>query len=159
LARTIPHPRYLGVSDRSNISSPTSAPLGTSNEFFPPYYFPLTLVLPQVFACLKVGAGKGNSTARGHPAVAPRIWRVRPRQCRTRRTRGTSLIHSSQSTHLHVIEQAVTGKEVIFGYDTSGRPGFYMFPSRQNTDDPTRQIQFVVWMLERCNDLMGPGVE
>ena len=34
-----------------------------------------------------------------------------------------------------------------------------MFPSRQNTDDLIRQIQFTVWMLERALDLMGPGVE
>lgn len=34
-----------------------------------------------------------------------------------------------------------------------------MIPSRQNTDDATRQIQFAFWMAERCVDLMGPGVE
>ena len=34
-----------------------------------------------------------------------------------------------------------------------------MFPSRQNTDEPTRQIQYTVWMLERAIDLTGPGVE
>jgi hypothetical protein len=40
-----------------------------------------------------------------------------------------------------------------------------MIPSRQNTkepDDPKTpnpQIHFVVWMLERGIDLMGPGVE
>lgn len=55
--------------------------------------------------------------------------------------------------------QAVTGKEILFGFDLKNRPGFYMFPSRQNTEEPTRQIQFAVWMLERCIDLMGPGVE
>lgn len=31
-------------------------------------------------------------------------------------------------------------------------------PSRQNTNEQTRQIQFTVWMLERCVDLMDPGV-
>ncbi|KAF9516938.1 hypothetical protein BS47DRAFT_584425 [Hydnum rufescens UP504] len=34
-----------------------------------------------------------------------------------------------------------------------------MLPSRQNTDDPVRQLQYTVWTLERCIDLMGPGVE
>jgi hypothetical protein len=40
-----------------------------------------------------------------------------------------------------------------------------MIPSRQNTkepDDPNvpnPQIHFVVWMLERAIDKMGPGVE
>ncbi|KAF8349173.1 CRAL-TRIO domain-containing protein, partial [Amanita rubescens] len=62
-------------------------------------------------------------------------------------------------TPQHIEPEAVTGKEVVYGYDTGGRPAFYMFPSRQNTDEPTRQIQFAVWMLERCIDLMRPDVE
>ncbi|KAG6901794.1 hypothetical protein C0995_007820 [Termitomyces sp. Mi166 len=59
----------------------------------------------------------------------------------------------------HVEPEAITGKQVLFGYDVRGRPGLYLFPSRQNTDGPERQIQFTVWMLERTIDLMGPGVE
>ncbi|GLB40416.1 putative CRAL TRIO domain-containing protein [Lyophyllum shimeji] len=59
----------------------------------------------------------------------------------------------------HVEPEAVTGKQVLFGYDVRGRPGLYLFPSRQNTEEPVRQIQFTVWMLERTVDLMGPGVE
>ncbi|KAG6909051.1 hypothetical protein DXG01_002203 [Tephrocybe rancida] len=59
----------------------------------------------------------------------------------------------------HVEPEAVTGKQVLFGYDVRGRPGLYLFPSRQNTEEPTRQIQFTVWMLERTIDLMNPGVE
>ncbi|KAI6024974.1 hypothetical protein PISMIDRAFT_90130 [Pisolithus microcarpus 441] len=55
--------------------------------------------------------------------------------------------------------EAVTGKEFLFGYDTCGRPGLYMCPSKQNTEEGPRQIQFVVWVLERAIDLMGPGVE
>ncbi|KIJ95784.1 hypothetical protein K443DRAFT_682763 [Laccaria amethystina LaAM-08-1] len=59
----------------------------------------------------------------------------------------------------HVEPEAVTGKEILFGYDVKGKPAFYMIPSRQNTEEPTRQIQFAVWMLERGVDLMEPGVE
>ncbi|KAH8117999.1 CRAL/TRIO domain-containing protein [Phellopilus nigrolimitatus] len=59
----------------------------------------------------------------------------------------------------HVEPEAVTGKEVLFGFDTKGRPGFYMIPSRQNTTETPRQLQYAVWMMERCIDLMGPGVE
>ncbi|RDB26323.1 CRAL-TRIO domain-containing protein C23B6.04c [Hypsizygus marmoreus] len=62
-------------------------------------------------------------------------------------------------TASHVEPEAVTGKEILFGYDVRGRPAFYMFPSRQNTNEATRQIQFAVWMLERSIDLMAPGVE
>ncbi|KAF9243498.1 CRAL TRIO domain-containing protein [Melanogaster broomeanus] len=59
----------------------------------------------------------------------------------------------------HVEPEALTGKEFLFGYDTRGRPALYMCPSRQNTEESPRQIHFVVWMLERATDLMGPGVE
>ncbi|KAG6842317.1 hypothetical protein C0991_010605 [Blastosporella zonata] len=59
----------------------------------------------------------------------------------------------------HVEPEAVTGKQVVFGYDVRGRPGLYLFPSRQNTDEPKRQIEFTVWMLERTIDLMNPGAE
>ncbi|KLO17413.1 CRAL/TRIO domain-containing protein, partial [Schizopora paradoxa] len=55
--------------------------------------------------------------------------------------------------------ESVTGKEIIFGFDVQGRPATYMIPSRQNTSEPPRQLQFAVWMLERAVDLMGPGVE
>jgi hypothetical protein len=34
-----------------------------------------------------------------------------------------------------------------------------MIPSRQNTTEGPRQVQYTVYMLERCIDLMGPGVE
>ncbi|EDR09805.1 uncharacterized protein LACBIDRAFT_152940, partial [Laccaria bicolor S238N-H82] len=59
----------------------------------------------------------------------------------------------------HVEPEVFTGKEILFGYDVKGKPAFYMVPSRQNTTEPTRQIQFAVWMLERGVDLMEPGVE
>ncbi|KAI9512092.1 CRAL/TRIO domain-containing protein [Russula earlei] len=55
--------------------------------------------------------------------------------------------------------EAVTGKEIVFGYDTLRRPALYMIPSRQNTEESPRQIQFAIWMLERALDLTGPGVE
>ncbi|KAI6042522.1 CRAL TRIO domain-containing protein [Pisolithus marmoratus] len=55
--------------------------------------------------------------------------------------------------------EAVTGKQFLFGYDTRGRPALHICPSKRNTEDGPRQIQFVVWMLERSIDLMGPGVE
>ncbi|KAH9068375.1 CRAL/TRIO domain-containing protein [Lactarius deliciosus] len=44
--------------------------------------------------------------------------------------------------------EAVTGKEVVFGYDTLRRPALYMIPSRQNTEESPRQIQYTFWALE-----------
>ncbi|KAJ6531871.1 CRAL/TRIO domain-containing protein [Mycena capillaripes] len=59
----------------------------------------------------------------------------------------------------HVEPEAVTGKQILLGFDVNGRPGLYLIPSRQNTTESTRQVQFTVWMLERCIELMPPSVE
>ena len=55
--------------------------------------------------------------------------------------------------------QAVTGKQVLFGFDAKRRPALYLLPSKQNTTEAEGQIQFTVWMLERSIDMMGIGVE
>ena len=52
-----------------------------------------------------------------------------------------------------------TGKQWILGYDNAGRPCHYLNPSRQNTDKTDRQIEHLVFMLERAIDLMPPGQE
>ncbi|KAG8876275.1 hypothetical protein FRB98_007383 [Tulasnella sp. 332] len=69
-----------------------------------------------------------------------------------------------QMTNEYVEPQALTGKELVFGYDVDGRPALYMFPSRQNTDATTaekqrHQLQFAVWVMERAFDLLPVGVE
>jgi hypothetical protein len=47
----------------------------------------------------------------------------------------------------------------VLGYDIHGRPCHYMNPSKQNTPRSDRQIEHVVFMLERVVDLMVPGQE
>ncbi|KAH9944998.1 CRAL/TRIO domain-containing protein [Epithele typhae] len=59
----------------------------------------------------------------------------------------------------HVEPEAVTGKMMIWGYDSDNRPALYLRPSRQNTEESIRQVHYVVWALERLTELMGPGVE
>ncbi|ESZ96533.1 hypothetical protein SBOR_3035 [Sclerotinia borealis F-4128] len=49
-----------------------------------------------------------------------------------------------------------TGKQFILGYDNEGRPCHYLNPGRQNTDPSPKQVQHLVFMLERCIDLMLP---
>lgn len=56
------------------------------------------------------------------------------------------------------IEMA-TGKMVVQGFDNNGRPCLYMDPSKQNTEKSPRQIQALVFLLERMIDLMEPGQE
>ncbi len=52
-----------------------------------------------------------------------------------------------------------TGKQFILGYDNAARPCLYLNPGRQNTARSERQIQHLVFMLERVIDLMVPGQE
>jgi len=52
-----------------------------------------------------------------------------------------------------------TGKQLIMGWDIHARPCQYMRPSKQNTPRTERQIQHLVFMLERSIDLMPPGQE
>lgn len=47
-----------------------------------------------------------------------------------------------------------TGKQVIVGFDKQGRPCHYLNPGRQNTEVTPRQVQHVVFMLERVIDLI-----
>lgn len=51
----------------------------------------------------------------------------------------------------------VTGKEVILGFDNDARPCLYLKPGRQNTKPSTRQVQHLVFMLERVIDFMPSG--
>ncbi|ORY79359.1 CRAL-TRIO domain-containing protein [Leucosporidium creatinivorum] len=53
----------------------------------------------------------------------------------------------------HVSPEGETGKELIFGYDKECRPVLYMHPYKQNTETGPRQIDFVIWCLERTIDL------
>ena len=52
-----------------------------------------------------------------------------------------------------------TGKQVIMGYDFDCAPCLYLFPGKQNSPKTERQIQHLVFMLERVIDLMPPGQE
>lgn len=59
----------------------------------------------------------------------------------------------------HISPENETGKQLIAGYDKSARPCHYLNPARQNTDPSPRQIQHLVFMVERVLDLMPPHQE
>jgi len=52
-----------------------------------------------------------------------------------------------------------TGKQIIVGYDKQGRVCHYLNPGRQNTEPSPRQVQHLVFMLERNIDIMPVGQE
>ncbi|MCJ1453168.1 hypothetical protein MMC28_003514 [Mycoblastus sanguinarius] len=59
----------------------------------------------------------------------------------------------------YISEENETGKQVILGYDNEGRPCLYLNPHKQNTKGQEKQVQHLVFMLERCVDLMPAGQE
>ncbi|KAI4126880.1 MAG: hypothetical protein LQ347_004812 [Umbilicaria vellea] len=59
----------------------------------------------------------------------------------------------------YISPENATGKQVIMGYDNVARPCLYLIPANQNTKESERQVQHLVFMLERTIDLMPPGQE
>jgi hypothetical protein len=59
----------------------------------------------------------------------------------------------------HVSPENETGKQIIFGFDIAARPCLYLNPGRQNTQPSSRQVQHLVFMLERVIELGPPGQE
>ncbi|WVR07910.1 hypothetical protein IAU60_004953 [Kwoniella sp. DSM 27419] len=55
--------------------------------------------------------------------------------------------------------EAETGKIVLTGFDLDARPILYMRPGRENTERSPRQIQHLIYHLERAIDFMPPGQE
>ncbi len=56
-----------------------------------------------------------------------------------------------------VAPENLTGKEVILGFDKDCRPCLYLKPGRQNTKNSHRQVQQLVFMLDRVIDFMPSG--
>ncbi|THH27619.1 hypothetical protein EUX98_g6573 [Antrodiella citrinella] len=59
----------------------------------------------------------------------------------------------------HVEPEGVTGKANVFGFDVDGRPAMYLTPSKQNTEESVRQVEFTFFVVEMAIFLMEPGVE
>lgn len=59
----------------------------------------------------------------------------------------------------HISPENETGKQIILGFDISARPCLYLNPGRQNTNASPRQVQHLVFMLERVISMSGPGQE
>lgn len=55
--------------------------------------------------------------------------------------------------------ESETGKQHVLGFDNNARPCLFMNPGKQNTKKSERQIQHVVFMLERVIDMAPVGQE
>ncbi|SCU86453.1 LANO_0C08042g1_1 [Lachancea nothofagi CBS 11611] len=56
-----------------------------------------------------------------------------------------------------VAEEEETGKQLVLGFENDARPILYLKPGRQNTKTSHRQVQHLVFMLERVIDFMPVG--
>lgn len=54
----------------------------------------------------------------------------------------------------HVSPENETGKQIVLGFDKQCRPCHYLNPGRQNTDVSPRQVQHLVFMLERVIEIL-----
>ena len=120
-----------------------------------------------------------TSSARGAPTTPltdeERMWLTR--ECMLRYLRATSWSSTEAPKRLtntliwrrefrvttlsaeHVSPEGETGKQVILGFDNNARPCLYLNPGRQNTKKSERQIEHLVFMLERVVEIMPPGQE
>lgn len=62
-------------------------------------------------------------------------------------------------TAAHISPENETGKQLLLGFDREARPLHFLSPPRQNTDPSPRQVQHLVFMVERVIDLMPAGQE
>ncbi|KAF2011365.1 CRAL/TRIO domain-containing protein [Aaosphaeria arxii CBS 175.79] len=59
----------------------------------------------------------------------------------------------------YISEENATGKQVLLGFDNEGRPCLYLLPNKQNTATSPKQVEHLVFMLERTLDVAPPGQE
>lgn len=56
-----------------------------------------------------------------------------------------------------VAPESLTGKQVVLGFDNDARPCLYLKPGRENTKSSHRQVQHLVFCLEKVIDFMPSG--
>lgn len=66
---------------------------------------------------------------------------------------------TEEMTGDYISPENETGKQVLLGYDVAARPCLYLNPGKQNTEPSPRQVQHLVFMVERVTEMMVPGQE
>jgi hypothetical protein len=59
----------------------------------------------------------------------------------------------------YISDENAKGKQVQLGFDKEGRPCLYLLPQNQNTKPSQKQVEHLVYMLEKTLDLHPPGQE
>ncbi|ERS98711.1 hypothetical protein HMPREF1624_05498 [Sporothrix schenckii ATCC 58251] len=133
-------------------------------------------LLEQVKSWTTVASSKDSKEDKSGPLTdEDRFWLTR--ECLLRYLRATKWHEKDAAKRLHetltwrreygvegltadqISPENETGKQVLLGYDKQGRVCHYLNPGRQNTDPSPRQVQHLVYMVERVIDLMPAGQE
>ena len=165
----------------SPVLTPFLHPSPTSHPQPPPSLTPAqsekyTSLLTTVSSWTDLPNTSNNSSSQSNP-LTPTERLFLTRECLLRYLRATKWSVPSAITRLrgtliwrreygvetltpsYISPENETGKQVLLGYDIHSRPCLYLNPKKQNTDTPVRQVQHLVFMLERTIDLMPPGQE
>ena len=132
-------------------------------------------LLSTVSSWKEIAESAGSKSAKTPITDSERMWLTR--ECLLRYLRASKWIVPTAAKRLqatltwrrewgvenhtaeYISEENETGKQVITGFDNEGRPCLYLNPHKQNTKDEQKQMHHLVFMLERCIDLMPPGQE
>ncbi|TPX38310.1 hypothetical protein SmJEL517_g00131 [Synchytrium microbalum] len=58
-----------------------------------------------------------------------------------------------------IVEESLTGKIYVNGFDQIGRPILYLCPKRENTKNHDQQLKHTVFVMETAIKMMSKGVE
>jgi len=152
------------------ISRPASAPDLAADQFGK-----YVALLSTVISWMEIPTSSAQNSPKAPITDSERMWLTR--ECLLRYLRATKWISKESETRLmntliwrreyglekltadYISPENETGKQVLFGFDIAARPCLYLNPAKQNTKTSDRQVQHLVFMLERTIDLMPAGQE
>ncbi|KAJ3094078.1 hypothetical protein HDU97_008531, partial [Phlyctochytrium planicorne] len=59
----------------------------------------------------------------------------------------------------HIVQESLTGKQILSGFDKHNRPILHLFPARENSKDVEMNLKFMVFNLEKTISVMPDGVD
>ncbi|KAK3370342.1 CRAL/TRIO domain-containing protein [Podospora didyma] len=171
-----PPKEVVAVQEKLEASGPLKVPLASpTSDSHPPARATLTTdqqekydwLLAQVQGWTEIPSTKGKA---GPLTDSEKFWLTK--DCLLRYLRATKWHKESAEKRLldtltwrreygveeltadHISPENETGKQILLGFDKEGRPCHYLNPGRQNTNPSPRQVQHLVFMVERVIDLM-----
>ncbi|CAI4214787.1 unnamed protein product [Parascedosporium putredinis] len=165
----------------SHSKTPIASPIASTKvparpELTPAEQVKYDELLKQVRTWTEIKVESAKASEKSGPITDDeRLWLTR--ECLIRYLRATKWHEKESEKRLHdtlawrrefgadeltaeyISPENETGKQMLLGYDTEGRPCHYLSPGRQNTEPSHRQVEHLVYMVDRVIDIMPPGQE